>query len=137
MSVDNEKKAFVPMSVETELSLYCALACLIEKHPYCSPVISPHLSERLGKYIKENPEKFKDEMSKQEKIYLNEKEQTKKIHSISFKSPAFEETLFEISRSRNNERISKTETNTEYAIIISVSALILSFLAFLFSLAKG
>ena len=132
MSIDNEKRAFAPMSIETELSLYCALTCLIEKYSYCSPVISPHLSERLGKYIKENPEKFKEEMSKQEKISLNEKEQTKKIHSISFK-----ETLFEISRSRNNERISKTETNTEYAVIISVSALILSFLAFLFFLAKG
>lgn len=137
MSVDNEKQAFVPMSVETELSLYCALACLIEKHPYCSPIIYPHLSERLGKYIKENPEKFKEEMSKQEKIYLNKKEQTKKTHSTSFKLPTFEETILEISRSRNNERISKTETNTEYAIILSVSALILSFLAFLFSLAKG
>lgn len=137
MSIDNEKRAFAPMSVETELSLYCALACLIEKYSYCSPITSPHLSERLRKYIKENPEKFEEEMSKQEKISLNEKEQTKKTRSISFKSPAFEETILEISRSRNNERISKTETNTEYAIIISVSALILSFLAFLFSLAKG
>lgn len=82
-------------------------------------------------------EKFKEEMSKQEKISLNEKEQTKKTRSIPFKFPTFEETMLEISRSRNNERISKTETNTEYAIIISVSALILSFLAFLFSLAKG
>ena len=137
MSVNNEKQAFTPMSVETELSLYCDLIDLIEKYSNCSHIISPHLSERLRKYIKENPEKFKEERFKQEKTSLNEKEQTKKTRSIPFKFPTFEETMLEISRSRNNERISKTETNTEYAIIISVSALILSFLAFLFSLVKG
>ena len=94
MSVNNEKQAFTPMSVETELSLYCDLIDLIERYSNCSHIISPHLSERLRKYIKENPEKFEEERS-------------------------------------------KAETDAEYAIIISVSALILSFLAFLFSLAKG
>ena len=64
MNCNDEKRAFAPMSVETELSLYCALSDLIEKHSYCSPIVSPHLSERLKKYIKENPDKFEKEMSK-------------------------------------------------------------------------
>ena len=137
MSVNNEKQAFTPMSVETELSLYCDLIDLIEKYSNCSHIIYPHLSERLRKYIKENPEKFKEERSKREKTSLNEKEQIEKINSTSIKPLSFEKEMFEISRSRNDERISKAETDAEYAIIISVSALILSFLAFLFSLAKG
>lgn len=137
MSIDSEKRAFTPMSVETELSLYCDLIDLIERYSNCSHIISPHLSERLRKYIKENPEKFEEERSKRKKTSLNEKEQTEKINSTSIKPLSFEKEMFEISRSRNNERISKAETDAEYAIIISVSALILSFLAFLFSLAKG
>lgn len=137
MSVNNEKQAFTPMSVETELSLYCDLIDLIERYSNCSHIISPHLSERLRKYIKENPEKFEEERSKREKISLNEKEQIEKIRSTSIKPLSFEKEMFEISRSLNDERISKAETDAEYAIIISVSALILSFLAFLFSLAKG
>lgn len=139
MNCNNEKRAFAPMSVETELSLYCALSDLIEKHSYCSPIVSPHLSERLRKYIKENPEKFEKEMSKYNSYSgdTSVEKQIKKTHSISIKLPTFQESMFEISKSLNNERISKTETNTEYAVIISVSALILSFLAFLFSLAKG
>lgn len=137
MSVNNEKQAFTPMSVETELSLYCDLIDLIERYSNCSHIISPHLSERLRKYIKENPEKFEEERSKREKTSLNEKEQIEKIRSTSIKPLSFEKEMFEISRSLNDERISKAETDAEYAIIISVSALILSFLAFLFSLAKG
>lgn len=137
MSIDSEKRAFTPMSVETELSLYCDLIDLIERYSNCSHIISPHLSERLRKYIKENPEKFEEERSKRKKTSLNEKEQTEKINSTSIKPLSFEKEMFEISRSWNNERISKAETDAEYAIIISVSALILSFLAFLFSLAKG
>lgn len=137
MSVNNEKQAFTPMSVETELSLYCDLIDLIERYSNCSHIISPHLSERLRKYIKENPEKFEEERSKREKTSLNEKEQIEKIRSTSIKPLSFEKEMFEISRSLNDERISKAETDSEYAIIISVSALILSFLAFLFSLAKG
>ena len=137
MSVNNEKQAFTPMSVETELSLYCDLIDLIERYSNFSHIISPHLSERLRKYIKENPEKFEEERSKREKTSLNEKEQIEKIRSTSIKPLSFEKEMFEISRSLNDERISKAETDAEYAIIISVSALILSFLAFLFSLAKG
>lgn len=137
MSVNNEKQAFTPMSVETELSLYCDLIDLIERYSNCSHIISPHLSERLRKYIKENPEKFEEERSKRKKTSLNEKEQIEKIRSTSIKPLSFEKEMFEISRSLNDERISKAETDAEYAIIISVSALILSFLAFLFSLAKG
>ena len=90
MSIDSEKRAFTPMSVETELSLYCDLIDLIERYSNCSHIISPHLSERLRKYIKENPEKFEEERSKRKKTSLNEKEQTEKITSTSIKPLSFE-----------------------------------------------